>query len=81
MSYVINQESVDFLFQHNMLPKNEYTNLVELQYDLDEAYNFVLLNAKEKTYYDYFKNELQDGLIYDSFYFAIVEYHIFNSIN
>lgn len=82
LQYKMNQESISFLFDHSLLPKEKYTDFVELQYDLDELYSFIVVNTKEKEYHDYIEDEFVTVTkpIYDSMFFAVVEHHIFNCI-
>lgn len=63
---IINKESLEFLFDHDLISRKKYDNLFELQLELDELLSFVRVNVTETDY--------------DSMFFAVVEYHILNTI-
>lgn len=72
LQYIVDQESIDFLFDNDLLPKRKYDNIVELQYDIDELRTFNEFNVS------YSKTD--DTPSYDSMYFAVIEHHINNVI-
>jgi hypothetical protein len=73
--FKINNEPISFLHQHDFLLKDKYdvNEIVELQYELDEALEFCKHNLRI--------NKEDNTLEYESYFFSIVETHILNSIN
>lgn len=64
--HIINKESLEFLYDNDLIPRKGYDNLFELQLELDELLAFIQINVTETEY--------------DSMFFAVVEYHIYNTI-
>lgn len=72
LNYTINKESIEFLFNHDLLPKKSYDNIVDLQYDIDYAKTIIEHNVS-------YSKETNEP-IYDSMLFAVLEYHVYNAI-
>lgn len=72
LNYTINKESIEFLFDHDLIPKKRYDNIVELQYDIDYAKTIIEHNVSF--------SKVDESPIYDSMLFAVLEYHVNNAI-
>ena len=40
--HIVNKESLEFLFDHDLIPRKKYDNLFELQLELDELLSFLV---------------------------------------
>lgn len=77
----LNKESLHFLFDNDLIPiKNYENNLFELQLELDELLAFIHVNVTESDYDKRHPSCSELCYSYDSMFFAIVEYHIHNTI-
>lgn len=78
--HIVNKESLKFLFDHDLIRKMKYDNLFELQLELDELLSFIHVNVSESEYDKQHPSCSKLSKSYDSMFFAIVEYHIYNTI-
>ena len=78
--HIVNKESLEFLFDHDLIPRKKYDNLFELQLELDELLSFVNVNVTETEYDKQHPSCPELSWSYDSMFFAVVEYHIYNTI-
>lgn len=80
MRLKVNKESIEFLHSNSLLSKNKYykEDMFLLYDELESLKEFLSCNCGPKRFIE--NDATVEDIVYDSFFFAVVEYHVLNAI-